>query len=296
MSVVFAASGSSGGALPVLLIAIGAVAVVVLVRRARSRNRARGLERIGLRMELVGAVDYFPVGFAIAGLGADGMGPVVCAPGRRDLVFMPAYSDGSSPGDPSEPAPVLARIPRDAVSFLGVKDATQTQMHVQTVQRLSVTRMALLGPLSLAAPKRKRLETKTTISKFYLVVDWTDRKGIGQESIFEFARGSDANQAEDWIRSSLRAKPSRPKVAEQRSPQPSLADELASLDGLRSAGFLTLDEFALRKDALLSASGRLDTSHFAGAELTKLAALVTGGTITRADFDRQKLSLLSRED
>jgi hypothetical protein len=156
--------------------------------------------------------------------------------------------------------------------------------------------MVLLGPLSLAAPKRKKIETKTTISKFYLVVDWTDRKGIGQESIFEFARGSDANQAEDWIRSSLNAKPSRPKVAEQRLPQPSVADELASLDGLRSAGFLTLDEFAMQKEALLSASGGLDASHFAGAELTKLAALVTGGTITRADFDRQKLSLLSRED
>jgi hypothetical protein len=68
------------------------------------------------------------------------------------------------------------------VSFLGVQDATQREHHVQVVQRLSVTRMAVLGPLSLAAPKRKKVKTTTTTPRFYLAIKWTDGTGVGSSS------------------------------------------------------------------------------------------------------------------
>lgn len=78
-------------------------------------------------------------------------------------------------------------------------------------------------------------------------------------------------------------------------PQPSVADEIAALDRLRTDGFLTAEEFAMQKDALLAIQGPLEAAQLMATELAKLAALVTAGTITRADFDRQKPALLWTE-
>jgi hypothetical protein len=190
---------SAGAALVIALIM---VVVLILILILVPRVEQRSLARIRLRLQLVGAETYFPVGTAVAGLpgATKAKAQVVCAPGTDDLVFM--Y--GHNPGNPEEPAPELGRISRDAVSFLGVRDATQMQKHVQTVQRLSVTRMAVLGPFSLAAPKRKKVQSTTTIPKFYLTIQWTDGNGIGQETVFQFAKGRAANQAESMIRGTLR--------------------------------------------------------------------------------------------
>lgn len=78
-------------------------------------------------------------------------------------------------------------------------------------------------------------------------------------------------------------------------PKPSVADEIASFDRLRADGFLTPEEFATQRDALLAVDGPLIGTELTAGELTKLAALVTAGTITRADFDRQKAALLWTE-
>ena len=208
----FAASGGSssgsGGAVVTVVVLVLVLGGLVLWGRTRTHNRQKGLERIRLRLQMVGADSQFPVGMAIAGMSGNFKAQVVCAAGTSDLVFMPSYT-GQNPGSPKEPAPELGRIPRDQVSFLGVRDATQQESHVQVVQRLSVTRMALLGPLSLAAPKRKKVQTTTTTPKFYLGIQWKDDNGVGQESTFEFNNGKAANQAEDAIRQTLKPKDSQ---------------------------------------------------------------------------------------
>lgn len=185
----------------VVLIGLG-----VLEARAQTRNRENGRKRIELRMKQIGADRYFPVGSVVAGLAGANRVHVLCAPAPNDLVFMPDLTNGKNPGNPEFPVNELGRIPRDAVDSLAVRDLTQTQKHVQTVQRLSVTRMALLGPLSLAAPKRKKITSTTEIPKFYLAIDWTDPNGIGQETIFEFTKGDVANKAESEVRRALKLK------------------------------------------------------------------------------------------
>ncbi len=194
----------------------GVIALVVAL--VRKRNRDNGINRILLRRELIGADDCFSAGTATAGLAGTSDVPVVYAAGTHDLVFMPDYPSNRSPGDVDQLAPEFARIPRDAVDFLGVKDLSQTQQHVQTVQPLSLTRIALLGPLSLAARKRKNILTTTIVFNFYLLIDWTDQNGIGQESIFEFADGALVNQAEASIRRELRPKAALSKPGEKLCP------------------------------------------------------------------------------
>ena len=193
-------SGSGDGVIVAVVWIVLIVGALILHARWRARNRRNGLERIRLRLQLVGAETHFPVGAAIAGLSDAFSAQVVCAPGTDDLVFMPSYT-GQNPGNPEEPAPELGRIPRDAVSFLGVQDATQREHHVQVVQRLSVTRMA--------APKRKKVKTTTTTPRFYLAIKWTDGTGVGHETTFEFANGTAANQAENAIRQVLKPKGSQ---------------------------------------------------------------------------------------
>ena len=80
--------------------------------------------------------------------------------------------------------------------------------------------MALLGPLSLAAPKRKKITTKTESPKFHLAIGWTDRNGIGQTTSFEFFSGIAANEAEAEIRGILRqATAARSNSTKVGSPQ-----------------------------------------------------------------------------
>ena len=187
-----------------LLVIVVIIAILVFSKMRRTRNRDKGAKRINLLMSQVGAERYFKVGTAVAGLVATTKKGIICAPAPDDLFFMYDLMDGSNPGDPELPADELGRIPRDSVRSLEVRDLSQTQTHIQTVQRLSVTRIALLGPFSLAAPKRKRITTKSESSKFHLAIDWTDRNGIGQTTSFEFVSGVAANKAEAEIRGVLR--------------------------------------------------------------------------------------------
>lgn len=213
---------SSGSPIPGLLIIVAVVLVVVLFRRWRrqvqERNRENALQRIRRRVELAGAETYFSVGTFVAGLGGTSPGLMLCAPGSDDLVFLPDYPVTRDPGDRQEPAPELGRIRRDAVTFLGVRDATQRQQHVQVVQRLSLTRLSLLGPLSLAAPKRKTVQTSTTTPKFIVIMDWNDRNGIGQETIFEFVAAAEANRAEDMLRRALKPPATQRDPSEMQCP------------------------------------------------------------------------------
>lgn len=187
-----------------LIIVAFIVLGVLLKTRRESRNRANGIRRVNLLMSQVGAERYFKVGMSVAGLVVPAKRGIICASASDDLVFMYDLTDGKNPGDPELPADELGRIPRDSVRALDVRDLSQTQSHIQTVQRLSVTRIALLGPFSLAAPKRKKITTKSESSKFHLAIDWTDRNGIGQTTLFEFVSGVAANKAEAEIRGVLR--------------------------------------------------------------------------------------------
>lgn len=224
-----ATNGSSAaGVVVFLLIAIAVLAVGFLKIRTRKRNKENGNKRIELRMAQIGADKYFSAGTIVGGLQGARRAQVICAAAASDLVIMPNLTTGTNPGNSEVPAEELGRVPRDAVDSLIVRDLTQTQKHVQTVQRLSVTRMALLGPLSLAAPKRKKITSSTEIPKFYLTIDWTDLNGIGQETVFEFVNGDEANKAENEIRGALkpkRATSTQPHVLAQSAPTGLQPDE-----------------------------------------------------------------------
>jgi hypothetical protein len=275
-------SGSTATGLVVLLLLVGAVVGVRLARtKYRERNKRNALARIALGAKNAGAEGFFTVGSYVAGLGG-ATGPTVCAIGPDDLVFLQDYLVNQDPGDPGTAAPEIGRIPRDAVEFLAVRDASQTQTHVQVVQRLSVTRLALLGPLALAAPKRNKIETTKNLPKYFLIIDWADRNGIKQETLFQFANANTANSAETQIRAALR--PLAQRLTTGAVPQPtedsggprphpngrvsnhradavlpdslsrSVADELAKLAHLRDSGVLSQQEFAAEKARLLHRS------------------------------------------
>lgn len=175
-----------------------------------------GQKRIRLKLETLATAQYFSVGTLVAGLANSKHTPSICVPAENDLIFIPTprFSFRNS----NEPAPELGRIPRDSVNFVGVKDASQTQTHIQTVQRLSVTRMAFLGPFSLAAPKRKKISSTTTLSKYLLEIRWQDQNDISQETVFEFANGSLANKAAASLRLALKPKVVRIKSGEKTCP------------------------------------------------------------------------------
>ena len=74
----------------------------------------------------------------------------------------------------------------------------------------------------------------------------------------------------------------------------SVADELAKLAQLNASEFLSDEEFARQKDALLAASGdgSLSSSDLTADEMIKLADLVRADSLTRAEFDSLKAGLL----
>jgi hypothetical protein len=205
-----AASTSSDGSTSfAVFIVVVVVAVVILVRRHHAQNHTKGVERLRLAVQKVGASPCFAIGLGVAGVGPSGIRALACAATSRSLLFFPNYMPNENPGDPTQPAPTLASIPIRAIERLSVADASQA--HQQVVQRLSVTRMALLGPLSLAAPKRKTIQSRT--SKFVLTIEWRDG-GVRQSSSFVFANAALANAAEERVRQALKPRTSGVEAGE----------------------------------------------------------------------------------
>jgi hypothetical protein len=203
-----------------IVIVLVALLVAVLIRsHIRTRHRDNAFTRIQLLLEEIDSENWFPVGIVVAGMEGATRLATGCSVGSDDLVFFPDLTTtGKNPGNPELPVEELGRISRNAVESLAVRDLTQTQKHIQTVQRLSATRMVFLGPFSLAAPKRKKIESTTTIPKFYLTLDWADPNGIGQQTVFEFAEGDEANFAENKIRHGLKPKARNVRSNEKQCP------------------------------------------------------------------------------
>jgi preprotein translocase subunit SecE len=119
----------------------------------------------------IGAIDDCPMGKYIAGLpnADDSATDVDCAITKNHFVFF------------SEINKELGKIPRNSINQIIIDDKTKI------AQRLTVNRMLTFGIFSLAAPKKK------TYSEFCLVIDWQDKRGIRQNTIFEFT-GDEANK------------------------------------------------------------------------------------------------------
>jgi hypothetical protein len=88
---------------------------------------------------------------------------VECAVNEDNFIFIGDYGKE------------LGRIPRDLINQIFVDDKSQIS------QRLTVTRMLVLGIFSLAAPKQ------TKYKEYCLVIDWDDVTGVRHNSIFEFS-------------------------------------------------------------------------------------------------------------
>lgn len=193
--------GSSAGSTVLgWLIIIAFVGGFITYQLAKSENRKRGHGRLIASAAEVGANSYFGLGKVIAGVPESVSQSVVGVTAADDVVIFRDMRTSNNPKSVEGPVEELLRIPRARISFVGVRDATETQKHVQVVQRLSVTRMALLGPFSLAAPKRKTVQNTTTTPRFYMIVDWAERNGAQQESIFEFDKINAATFAERQMR------------------------------------------------------------------------------------------------
>jgi len=72
----------------------------------------------------------------------------------------------------------LGRIPRDGVNEIIADD--KSRMH----KRVTVTRILGLGIFALAVPKKR--EEK----KWCVLIDWEDKKGVHQNTVFQFTGGS----------------------------------------------------------------------------------------------------------
>jgi hypothetical protein len=94
----------------------------------------------------------------------------------------------------------LGEIPRGTVTGIEVSDESHVDEHVQTLQRLTLTRMVTLGVFSLAAPKRKTVTTTTGTQKYVLLLAWRTEGGMAEVARFKFADLGGANAAANTLR------------------------------------------------------------------------------------------------
>jgi hypothetical protein len=147
-------------------------------------------QRRNAKLQQVGAQSKFAIGTYLAGL-ADRDGPlpeVLCAVTPTDLVFVGGFGQE------------LGRIARDSINNVILEDKSQI------TQRLTVTRMLVLGVFSLAAPKQeKQLD-------FCVMIDWDDEQGVRQNTVFEFAgvaSQASAHRAVNALRNAVKTKTQR---------------------------------------------------------------------------------------
>lgn len=204
----FGASSASSAAPVIIIVAVVVIAAVLNGLRGNARQSRRNQiwrARMEATAEQHGASGIFYAGVALIGTAQVVYG--ACAP--ADIIFLPTYDGRSDVGDAQEPLPIVMSIPRNSVSRLFLDDESITQTHVQTVQRYTVTRFALLGPFSLAAPKRTRLSEVTNIGKFALNIEWKDN-GLERRTVLQFINSGDAFEVETLIRNALvRQRPGR---------------------------------------------------------------------------------------
>src|SRR6266404_8388630 len=126
------------------------------------------------------ATHHFSVGKYMVGLEKCDrpMENVECVVAPADFIF--AKLNGTE----------LGRVPRDSVFEVLVDDKSQLS------QRLTATRMVLLGVFALAAPKAKKMK------EWCVAVNWTDSRGLSRATVFEFTGSNcegDANKASNSI-------------------------------------------------------------------------------------------------
>lgn len=120
-------------------------------------------------------------------------------------------------------------------------------VRTQQTSRFTVTRMAIAGPLALAAPKRTTSTVDTRMTKLYVDGDgWAEQwrfSALAERQVRDFA--AKVNKA---VRD--RFPDDEPPPADPPDPL-SVADELGKLAALRDAGVITADEFDAQKAKLL---------------------------------------------
>jgi hypothetical protein len=170
------------------------IAVAVLYFRWKRWVAAQEREKKTSVMESIvgelGAVASMSVGEYVTGL-PHGTLPraVSCAVTDVALVFFDDMTGNR-----------LGEIPRGAVTGIEVSDESHVNEHVQTLQRLTLTRMVTLGVFSLAAPKRKTVTTTTVTQKYVLLLAWRTEGGMGEVARFKFADLAGANAAANTLR------------------------------------------------------------------------------------------------
>jgi hypothetical protein len=91
-------------------------------------------------------------------------------------------------------------IATSSITSVRVMDESTVQQHVQTLQRVTATRLALVGVFALAAPKRSTTTTTTVSPKYVLLVEWSGTGGLQEATAFQFSSASEANGAADYLR------------------------------------------------------------------------------------------------
>ena len=177
------------------IVVVGAVWWGVKRRKVHKEEKDDDLQE---RMSEMGIHQFFTMGTAVAGLDYAGRRPCFVAIGADALIFFPRIEGRRGKLQFDANTPELGRIPLDAVDSLNVHDASTTR----TVDG----RRRRRGFLGLFLPRRSAPVRAFHDFKYQLIVRWTDKNGIGQESLFEFMDAKVASESEQKIRMALKPK------------------------------------------------------------------------------------------
>ena len=128
-------------------------------------------------------------------------------------------------------------------SIVGVSIKTEEQIHQHMKSRLSVTRMALLGPLALAAPKRKVKTNKTVTT--YLTVDYVD--GVMNGSLL--FSGNGIHNLANMLNNVIHAR-SKSVVADEANTVDPI-EEVKRFKELLDLGIISQEEYDTKRKELL---------------------------------------------
>jgi len=156
--------------LAVILVTIAVLVAIGIIGTKVSKRKTADLK------EKLSSIEVIPFGNYLAGFGGitdpalagnavfsrHPVGYVECHVSDSEFVF---YSDMAG---------IIGRIPRNAISQILLEDRTQIS------QRLTVTRIALLGVFALAAPKTNKDR------EYCIAFDWDDESGEKQNTVFSF--------------------------------------------------------------------------------------------------------------
>ena len=137
----------------------------------------------------MGGDERFAVGRYVAGLPGQNVpaDDMLCAVTAQDLVFTCGLGQE------------LGRVPRDSIVNVVLDDRSRITEH------LTATRVLILGVFAWAFPK------KSKHAEFWIAIDWDDKNGVRQNTVFEFT-GIDARILADKAADRLK-KAAKPKAA-----------------------------------------------------------------------------------